>query len=124
MVARIDRAAFAPRIELERRGDVEIVHLGGEIDLYAADSLAEALEAARQRSEFIVVDLTAVRFVDSSALGVILEHRRLLLGLGGGLVLVVDGAEAERIFHVTGLDRIFPLAHTLEEALEDVRNGR
>lgn len=124
MVARIDQPAFAPVIELERRGDVEIVHLGGEIDLYAADSLAEALEVARQRSEFIVVDLTAVRFLDSSALGVILETRRMLLGVGGGLILVVDGAEAARIFHVTGLERIFPLARTLEEALEAVRNGR
>src|SRR5262245_4115077 len=124
MVAWADRAALAPVFELDRRGDVEILHLGGEIDLYAADSLAEALEAARQRSDFIVVDLTAVRFLDSSALGVILETRRLLLGVGGGLVLVIDGPEAARLFHITGLERIFPLTQTLEEALEAVRNGR
>jgi anti-sigma B factor antagonist len=115
--------ALVPSVERDRRGDVEIVRLGGEIDLYAAAPLAEALDAAAQRSDFIVVDLTTVRFFDSSALGAVLRARRQVLGVGGNLVLVVAGAEASRVFQLTGLDRIFPRVGTLDEALEAVRDG-
>jgi anti-anti-sigma factor len=123
MVVRgIEPDALAPSVERERIGEVEIVRLGGEIDLYAAAPLAEALDVAVQRSGFIVIDLTNVRFFDSSALGVVLEARRKAQDVGGNLVLVVAGAEAPRVFQLTGLDRIFPRVGTVEEALEAVRN--
>jgi anti-anti-sigma factor len=124
MVVRgIEPGALAPSVERDRIGEVEIVRLGGEIDLYAAAPLAEALDAAAQRSEFIVIDLTTVRFFDSSALGVLLQTRRKVLGLGGSLVLVASGGEAPRVFRLAGLDRILPLVETLDEALEAVRSG-
>ena len=110
-----------PRVEREHRDGVEIVHLAGEIDLYAADELAQALDAAARRSDLVVVDLLNVRFFDSTALGLVLQLRRRLLGGGGNLVLVVDDHEAQRVFRITGLDRVVTLLPTLEEALKAVR---
>lgn len=120
-------APYTPADELEptvarsHRDGVEIVHLGGEIDLYAADVLSQALEAAARRSDLVVVDLLGVRFFDSTALGLVLQLRRRLLAVGGNLVLVVDGHEAQRVFRISGLDRIVTLVPTLDEALAAVR---
>jgi anti-anti-sigma factor len=110
-----------PRVERDSRGGVEIVRLGGEIDLYAAEGLSAALEEAAAASDLVVVDLLDVRFFDSTAVGLVLELRRRLLGVGGNLVLAVDGLETQRIFRITGLDRILTLAPTLDAALAAVR---
>lgn len=100
----------------EREG-TQVVRLAGEIDLYAETALSEALEQAASRGEVIVVDLTDVAFFDSTALALVLEARRRVRGRGGDLVLVVDGLEATRVFTISGLDRIFTMTATLEEAL-------
>jgi anti-sigma B factor antagonist len=71
----------------------------------------------------VVVDLSEVQFFDSTALALVLGLRRRLLSIGGRLALVVDGHEAVRVFEISGLDRIFVLARTLEEALRLVQGG-
>jgi anti-sigma B factor antagonist len=110
-----------PKIDREHRDGVEIVHVAGEIDLHAADALGAALDGAARRSDLVVVDLSNVRFFDSTALGLVLQLRRRLLAVGGNLVLVVDGRESQRVFQITGLDRLLTLLPTLEESLSAVR---
>lgn len=121
MLAHTDHRAVEPTVERDHRDGIEIVRLGGEIDLYAADRLAQALDTAARRSDLVVVDLLGVRFFDSTALGLLLQLRRRLLALGGNLVLVVDGREAQRVFKITGLDRVVTLVPTLDDALVEVR---
>jgi anti-anti-sigma factor len=113
-----------PRSAVDLVDDVAVVRLGGEIDLHASDLLERAFTEAGERSPLVVVDLAEVRFFDSSALGLMLALRRRLIGAGGNLIVVVDGHESERVFRITGLDRIFPLVSTVEEALEAVRTVR
>ena len=76
-----------------------VVAVAGEIDLFTAPelkaALGEALESGRTR---IVVDLTETTFLDSTALGV-------LIG-------------AVKTFEITGLDQIFTIRPTREEAVE------
>jgi anti-sigma B factor antagonist len=112
---------LAPRVEVDLLDGVALVRLAGEIDLHASDLLEDAFATAVDRSQLVVVDLTAVRFFDSSALSSVLALRRRLIGVGGNLVIVVDGHEAPRVFRITGLDRIFPLVSTAEEAVAAVR---
>lgn len=110
-------ADLAPVVACYEREGTQVVRLAGEIDLYAETALSEALEQAASRGEVIVVDLTDVAFFDSTALALVLEARRRVRGRGGDLVLVVDGLEATRVFTISGLDRIFTMTATLEEAL-------
>ena len=121
MLAHTIEGPVEPTVERDQRDGVEIVRLAGEIDLYAADMLAQALDAASRRSDLVVVDLGGVRFFDSTALGLLLQLRRRLLAVGGNLVLVVDGRESQRVFRITGLDSVVTLVATLDEALVEVR---
>ena len=81
-----------------------MVRLGGDIDLATAEHVAEALDAAGERADLVMVDVTAVRSLDRSVFHTILDARRRLLRKGTSLVLVVDGPETPRIFQIRGLD--------------------
>jgi anti-sigma B factor antagonist len=109
--------AITPRVDVRHVDAVEIISLGGEFDLHAADELGLAFDAASARSRLVVVDLSEVRFFDSTALGLVLGPRRRLLSAGGRLALVIDGREALRVFEISGLDRIFCLTRSLDDAV-------
>src|SRR4051794_41777632 len=68
----------------ETAGDVVVVVVEGEHDIYTAPTLRERLEEALGRGGGIVVDLTAATFVDSSVLGALLDARRRAIEAGPG----------------------------------------
>jgi anti-sigma B factor antagonist len=93
-----------------------VVRLAGELDLYNAPAVRQALrEAAGGEARRLVVDLSDVTFVDSTALGVLVETRA---GLGGEtFALVAPGLEVRRALEVSGLERYFAVHETVESAL-------
>jgi len=100
--------------------DTHVVAVRGEIDLFTAPEfkqrMATPIDAGRSN---LIVDLTQTTFIDSSSLGVLIgAHRRLKLR-GGSLVVVSDNDTILKTFKITGLDGVFTLAPTLDEALED-----
>jgi anti-sigma B factor antagonist len=106
-----------PVIAVEPRDGGIVVRLGGELDLYNAPVLREALlEAARQQPQRLVLDLAAVEFIDSTALGTLVEARASLPDKRG-LLLARPGLEARRALEVSGLDRHLPVHDTVEAAL-------
>jgi anti-sigma B factor antagonist len=106
-----------PVAGVEHDDGVVLVRLAGELDLYNADALREALfEAAAQRPERLVVDLTEVRFIDSTALGVLIEARAKLANRRGFL-LAAPGLETRRALEISGLDRHFSIHASVDEAV-------
>jgi anti-sigma B factor antagonist len=106
-----------PVLEIETAGDACIVRLGGELDLYNApqvrDALAEACDGSPQR---VVVDLSEVDFIDSTALGVLIEARTKLDNRRAFL-LAAPGLETRRALEISGLDRHFSVHEAVSEAL-------
>lgn len=101
---------------VEQNGAV-VVRLAGELDLYNAEVVREALsEAAGREPERLVVDLGDVSFLDSTALGVLIEARGKLSNRRSFL-LAAPGLEARRALEVSGLDRHFELHETVDGAL-------
>ncbi len=101
---------------IEPVGDAVVVHLRGELDLYNAedmrDGLAQALALGPRR---IVIDLAEVEFVDSTALGVLIEARSRIGR--DGLLLAAPQIETRRALQVSGLDRHLPVHDSVEAAL-------
>jgi anti-sigma B factor antagonist len=95
-----------------------VVAVTGEIDLFTApelkSTLVEAIDAGRTR---VVVDLTGTTFLDSTALGVLIGTVKRLRAREGRLTLVNTDANIARTFDITGLDQIFTICATREEAL-------
>lgn len=90
----------------------------GELDLHVAPELQERIGAAIDGgAELVVVDLSAVTFIDSLALGVLLGAANRLRGRGGNLRLVVPSPQLRRVFEIAQLDRVFALDWTRAGAL-------
>jgi anti-sigma B factor antagonist len=96
---------------------VAIVQLAGELDLYNATVVRGALtDACADSPNRIVVDLSQVEFIDSTALGVLIEARTRLDNRRAFL-LAAPGLETKRALEISGLDRHFTVHNSVSEAL-------
>ena len=73
--------------EVAREGNATVIHVHGEIDLATCERLRDAIEPHLGPQQTIVLDLSGVRFMDSSCLSVLLQARGTLTADGGSLVL-------------------------------------
>ncbi len=106
-----------PVTGVERSGDAIVVSLAGELDLYNAEAVRVVLfEECARGPERVVVDLSRVEFIDSTALGVLIEARTNLENRRAFL-LASPAVETRRALEISGLDRHFGMHDTLDGAL-------
>jgi anti-sigma B factor antagonist len=106
-----------PVLGVDAVGDACVVRLAGELDLYNAPRVRVALDQACADSPArVVVDLGEVEFIDSTALGVLIEARTKLNNRRGFL-LASPGLETRRALEISGLDRHFTVHESVSEAL-------
>jgi anti-sigma B factor antagonist len=98
--------------------DRHVIAVRGEIDLFTApelkQKLTDAIEAGKTR---IVVDLAETTFLDSTALGVLIGAVKRLRSREGALVIVNVDQNIAKTFEITGLDQIFTILSTREDAI-------
>jgi len=98
--------------------DRHVVAVRGEIDLFTApelkQKLTDAIEGGKSR---IVVDLTETSFLDSTALGVLIGAVKRLRSRDGALVIVNVDQNIAKTFEITGLDQIFTIVGTRDDAV-------
>jgi anti-sigma B factor antagonist len=105
----------------DRRIDAatHVVAVAGEVDLFTAPEFKQRVMAPiAAGTEHIVVDLTGTTFIDSSSLGVLIGAHRRLKARGGRLVVACDNEAIVKTFRITGLDGVFTLVPTVDEALQ------
>lgn len=106
-----------PAVEaVERRDGAVVVRLAGELDLYNAGDVSAALDdVAAGEPTRVIVDLSEVAFVDSTALGALVEARKQL---GAGvLILAAPGHDVRRALEVSGLGQHFGVHESVDAAL-------
>ncbi len=95
-----------------------LIVLKGEVDIYTAPRFKEDLLALIDEGMTdILVDLTGVEFIDSTALGVLIGGVKRLHPLDGHLVLVAHSRPVLKILAITGLDQVFSIYPDREQAL-------
>jgi anti-sigma B factor antagonist len=106
-----------PVLSVDRRDGACVVRLAGELDLYNAKDVREALfHACADHPDRVVVDMGEVEFVDSTALGVLIEARTKLQNKRAFL-LAAPQLETRRALEISGLDRHFSVHDTVPAAL-------
>ncbi len=106
-----------PVLGVDRSEAATVVRLAGELDLYNAPALRETLVGlAGERPARLVLDLTEVEFVDSTALGVLIEARSRMDDRKAFL-LAAPGLETHRALKISGLDQHLTVHATLADAL-------
>ncbi len=105
-------------ISTSRAGAHVVVHVAGEIDVYSAPALRERLDDEIGGGQHdIVVDLTDVSFMDSTGLGVLVGRLKQIRLNDGSMRLVAANDRVLKVFTITGLDKVFEIYPTVDEAL-------
>src|SRR4051794_37236551 len=95
-----------------------VIAVRGEIDLFTAPDLkATLLGAIDVGKNLIVVDLTETAFLDSTALGVLIGAIKRVRATDGALAIVNTDPNIAKTFEITGLDQIFTIVGTRDEAI-------
>jgi anti-sigma B factor antagonist len=95
-----------------------VIHVDGELDVYTAPLLKEAVDSALAQGHVeMVVDLTRVGFIDSTALGVLVGSLRRARAEDGDLRLVMNDPHLEKMFRITGFDSMFSIHRSVEDAI-------
>jgi anti-sigma B factor antagonist len=95
-----------------------VIAARGEIDLFTAPELKQVLTDVIEGGQHrLVIDLTDVSFLDSTALGVLIGAVKRLRSRGGALAIVNTDPSIAKTFEITGLDQIFTILPSREDAL-------
>ena len=102
-------------------GDAYVISLTGEVDLYTAPEFKQQLlEVIGQGGKEVVVDFSGTTFIDSTTLGVLVGGVKRLRTNDGQLSLVCSDRNITKIFEITGLDKVFTIYPTREEAVSAI----
>jgi anti-sigma B factor antagonist len=100
----------APVCRLETRQDdgTVTVRVVGELDSYTSPDLWDCVSAlGAEGATRVVVDLGGVDFIDSTAMGVLVNGLKLLRAGDGDMVLKDPRPPVIRVMKLTGLDTVF-----------------
>lgn len=101
-----------------------VVTLSGDIDVATASQVrSDLLPLVNHGLPVVVVDLSAVSFLDSTGLGTLLAVQRRADALDVALRLAAPRRGPRRALHITGLDRVFDVYPTLDDALSTAPTG-
>jgi anti-anti-sigma factor len=96
-----------------------LVRVDGDVDLATAPLLADGLTAAFAKDSRVIVDLDAVPYLDSAGLHVL---ARTTARHAGRFVLVQSTPRVRRLLEVLGMTALLPIATSLDEAREYLRD--
>ena len=95
-----------------------VISLAGEVDLYTAPEFKQQLlNVIGEGGKDVVVDFSDTTFIDSTTLGVLVGGVKRLRAQEGRLSLVCSDRNITKIFEITGLDRVFTIYPSRDEAL-------
>lgn len=104
-------------ISTDARDGAVVIHVEGDLDVYTAPRLKEVLDEAIAGGGRLILDLSQVHFIDSTALGVLVGAHQETQSANGRLCLVVDDPFLLKIFRITGFDGVFSIFSETDEAL-------
>ena len=106
-------------ITTENRQSVTIVGIPlKELDASNAGEFKRAMGPILEASTKLVIDLSLLKFVDSSGLGALLSCLRQMTAKGGDLKLCGMTKQVRATFELVRMHRIFDIFETQEEAVQ------
>ncbi|TNM67738.1 STAS domain-containing protein [Streptomyces sp. NP160] len=115
--------------DLPGADDVVVVRVEGDLDIRTAPELREVLRrllrpTGTAGAQHVVVDLRAATFMDSYALGVLVQGYKLSRAHRRTFELVSTGPGVATLFRVTGMQHVMPLHPDVASALHERRTAR
>ena len=111
------------RISSRRRDGFAVVTVSGELDIVTSRRFDECLAEARRDADHVVIDLSAVDFMDTGSLAVIVGHWKQITAAGGTLALAGARYRYTKTLWITGLADRLPLYESVDAAVAAGRAG-
>jgi len=111
------------RISSQRRGGFAVVAVSGELDIVTSRRFDEVLAEVRRDNDHIIIDLSAVDFMDTGSLAVIVGHWKQVTAAGGTLALAGARYRYTKTLWITGLADRLPLYESVDAAVAAGRAG-
>ena len=107
----------ALQLSSRREGDAVVVAAAGDLDIVTSPRLDSCMSEALRTTACVVLDLSAVDFMDTSSLAVIVGYWKKLTARGGTLALAAARYQYTRTLWITGLADRLPMFDTVAEAV-------
>ena len=105
-------------VDVQEQDRWSVVSLRGEIDVYTAPRLRQALiDLVEGGKTNILVDMSKVDFLDSTGLGVLVGGLKRVKAQDGSLEIVATQDKILKIFEITGLSKVFPIHDSVDAAV-------
>ena len=111
------------RISSQRRDGFAVVAVSGELDIVTSRRFDEVLAEVRRDDDHIIIDLSAVDFMDTGSLAVIVGHWKQVTAAGGTLALAGARYRYTKTLWITGLADRLPLYESVDAAVAAGRAG-
>ena len=111
------------RLSSQPRDGFLIIAIGGELDIVTSRQFDAYLTEQRQQHGRIILDLSAVDFMDTGCLAVIVGHWKELTAVGGTLALAGARYRYTKTLWITGLADRLPLYESVDAAVAAGRAG-
>lgn len=112
------------KLETTQQGDVTILEFTGEFDAFNLGPVAKAIDEMIDQGEArIVFQLKKLTFINSSALGYLIRARKKAQAAGGDAILAQPSKFVRKLLATVGLDRLFSIYESTEDALKHFGGG-
>jgi anti-anti-sigma factor len=105
------------RISSERRDGFAVVAVSGELDIVTSRGFDDYLAEVRRDADHVIIDLSAVDFMDTGSLAVIVGHWKQITAAGGTLALAGARYRYTKTLWITGLADRLPLYDSVDAAV-------
>ena len=102
---------------VREEGGAVVASLAGDVDLESSPRARELLLGLVRGGRKVLVDLSAVHYIDSSGVASLIEAFQLARRGGTAFALVAPNPAALRVLQLARLDRVFTIHPTLADAL-------
>lgn len=102
------------QIQIDEKNNESFVHLSGEIDVYTASELKEALlPLTMKKGHLLEINLENVSYMDSTGLGIFINALKSAKEHASNLKLVNLQDRVHRLFQITGLNEVMDINTTI-----------
>jgi anti-sigma B factor antagonist len=105
------------RVSSQQRDGFAVVVVSGELDIVTSRRFDEFLAEVRRDGDHIIIDLSAVDFMDTGSLAVIVGHWKQVTAAGGTLALAGARYRYTKTLWITGLADRLPLYESVDAAV-------
>jgi anti-sigma B factor antagonist len=109
------------QLSTQTRDAAVVVAVRGELDVVNSKQFDDYLAEASAATDRVVLDLSAVDFMDTSALAVVVSHWRRQVDAGGMFLLAGARYRYTKALWITGLADRLPLYDSVDDALKAAR---